>query len=353
MERKIFSAADIAKIVEGRLLGDPNLKISGLASLKDASAEDLSFLSNKKYSPQLSSSKSLLVIVGHDLVGKFPGKTLIVCEKPNLAISKIISLFAPPAIKFPIGIHPAALVSKSAKVGTDVHIGANAIIEDEVIIGDGTVIGAGTYVGHFSKIGEKSLIYPNVSIRERCVLGNRVIVHCGAVIGSDGFGFEAGPSGIVKIEQVGIVEIGDDVEIGANCTIDRARFGKTILKRGVKLDNLVQVAHNVIIGEFSMLIGQSGVAGSTEIGKGAIVAAQAGVSGHLHIGDGAKIAGQSGVAKDIAPGHSVLGTPAEEAKEFVERLGLPKKFRNLSLLVSDLEKKISELEKEIVSLKDK
>jgi len=351
MDNKIFTAGDIAKIAGGEIVGDPGVKISGVSSLKDARPQDVSFLSNKKYSSQLSSTKSLVIVAGKDLVGNFPNKTLIICEKPNLSFSKIISLFAPPAIKFDVGIHESAFVAKSAKIGTCVHIGAHVVIEEGVEIGDGTSICAGAYLGHYAKVGKNSTIYPNVCIRERCVLGDRAIVHCGAVIGSDGFGFEAGPAGIVKIEQVGIVEISDDVEIGANCTIDRARFGKTILKRGVKLDNLVQVAHNVVIGEFSMLIGQSGVAGSTEIGRGNSPAAQAGVSGHLHIGDGVRIAGQSGVTKDILSGQSVVGTPAESPKDFIERIGIPKKFRNVQLILNSLEKKVAELEKEIARLK--
>lgn len=352
MEKKVYTSAELAKIAGGELIGNPELKISGIGSLKDAGEGQISFLSNKKYSALLKETKASAVLIGKDVQIVNKEKVYILAENPNLAFSKIVSLFAPPQIKFEPGISDAAYVSKTAKIGQRVHIGHHAVIEDEVEIGDDTIIGAGVYVGHYSKIGKGTLIYPNVSIRERTIIGNRVIIHCGAVIGADGFGFEAGANGIVKIEQVGIVEIQDDVEIGANTTIDRARFGKTILKRGVKIDNLVQVAHNVIIGEFSMLIGQSGIAGSSELGRGVILAAQAGVSGHLKIGDGAKIAGQAGVTKDIPPGQSQVGTPAELPKEFMERLNTPKKIRNLSSSVAELQKKVDELEKEIKRLKN-
>jgi UDP-3-O-[3-hydroxymyristoyl] glucosamine N-acyltransferase len=279
------------------------------------------------------------------------GKTFIICENPNAAFSKVINIFAPPPISFPPGIHASAVISPSASIGKNVHIGACVVIEDEASIGDNAVICPGTYIGHYASVGKSSLIYPNVSIRERCIIGNNVIIHGGTVIGCDGFGFEAGPRGIEKIPQVGIVEIEDDVEIGANCTIARARFGKTILKRGVKTDNLVHIAHNVKVGEFSMLIGQCGIAGSAEIGRGVIIAAQAGINGHISIGDGAKIAGTSGVLKDVPPGESVVGTPAETPKDFIERLSAPKKIRALSEHIKNLETKISELELKLSSPK--
>ncbi len=351
MEKKYYSSIELAKIAGGELVGNPDLKISGIGSLKDAGPEDLSFLSNKKYSSQLEHTNAGLIIIGKDIIQKNKDKSFIICDNPNIAFSKAASIFAPPQIKFHPGIAETAVISKTAQIGKNVHIGHHVVIEDGTVVGDGTIIGAGSYIGHECKIGNNTLIYPNVSIRERTIIGNRVIIHCGAVIGADGFGFEATQNGIVKIEQFGIVEIHDDVEIGANTTIDRARFGKTVLRRGVKVDNLVQIAHNVIVGEFSMLIGQSGIAGSTELGRGVILAAQGGISGHLKIGDGVKIAGQSGVTKDISPGQAVVGTPAEFPKEFMERLGLPKKVKQLSSVISELRKKIDELEKEIANLK--
>ncbi len=342
---KEITVKELAALIDGKIVGEENTVLKSLSSLKDAGTGDISFLANKKYTAKAQKTKASVVIAGEDFTEKpKEGQSFIICKNPNGAFSKAIDFFAPPSIKFTPGIHPQASVAKSAKIGKNVHIGACAVIDEEVEIGDESVVCAGTYVGHFTKIGSKCLIYPNVSIRERCIVGNRVIIHSGTVIGSDGFGFEAGPTGIVKIPQVGIVQIDDDVEIGANCSLDRARFGRTWLKRGVKLDNMVHLAHNVVIGEFSMLIGQSGVAGSTEIGRGVIIAAQAGINGHITIGDGARVAGTAGVLKDVAPGESVVGTPAESPRDFLERITLPKKVQKLSQTVKDLAARLAAME---------
>ncbi len=342
---KEITVKELAKLAEGRIVGNEELVLKSVASLKNAGEGDISFLANKKYAAQLQKTNASVVLVGEDCGDKpKDGRAFIACKNPNTSFSKAIDFFAPPPIKFPPAIDPKASVAKSAKIGKDVHIGPCAVIDEEAEIGDGSVICAGTYVGHYTKIGSKCLIYPNVSIRERCVIGSRVIIHSGTVIGSDGFGFEAGPMGIQKIPQVGFVQIDDDVEIGGNCTIDRARFGKTWLKRGVKLDNQVHLAHNVVVGEFSMLIGQSGVAGSTEIGRGVIIAAQAGINGHITIGDGARVAGTSGVLKDVAPGESVVGTPAESPREFLERVVMPKKVQKLGHAIREINDKIAEIE---------
>ena len=342
---KEITVKELAALVEGKTVGDDSIVLKSLSSLKDAGAGDISFLANKKYTAKAQISKASAIIAGEDFTEKpKDGQAFIICKNPNSSFSKAIAFFAPPPIKFTPGIHPQASVAKSAKIGENVHVGACAVIDEEAEIGDDSVVCAGTYVGHFTKIGAKCLIYPNVSIRERCIIGNRVIIHSGTVIGSDGFGFEAGPSGIVKIPQVGIVQIDDDVEIGANCSLDRARFGRTWLKRGVKLDNMVHLAHNVVVGEFSMLIGQSGVAGSTEIGRGVIIAAQAGINGHITIGDGARVAGTAGVLKDVPPGESVVGTPAESPRDFMERIVLPKKVNRLAQAVKAIEAKLAAME---------
>lgn len=346
--KKQIMAKDLANMVGGRLAGNGDPLITGVSSLKDADPEQISFLANKKYNSQVRETKAAAVIVGEDYTeSPKNGQILIICQNPNIAFSKVIDFFAPPPVEFPPGIHPAAVVADSAQISPDAHIGPCAVIEKNVVIEKGSIVGAGTYVGHFTKIGKNCLIYPNVSIRERCILGNRIIIHSGTTIGSDGFGFEAGKEGIVKIPQVGIVQIDDDVEIGANCTIDRARFGKTWIKRGAKLDNMVHLAHNVVVGEFSMLIGQSGVAGSTEIGRGVIIAAQAGITGHITVGDGAKVAGTAGVSKDVPPGAVVVGTPAEDQRNFIERLTLPKKYKKMALKIEELEKTVAQLKLEL------
>jgi len=343
-ENKKTTVAALAEMVGGKVVGDGSAEIAGVNSLEEAAGTDVSFLGNKKYAKQVASSNAAAVFVGEDFdPAAAEGKTLIIRGNPNGAFAKAVEFFAPPPVEYPKGIHPAAVVADSAKVAESASIGPCAVVEPDAEIGDGTVIGAGSYIGHGVKVGAGTLIYPNVSIRERCVVGNRVIIHSGTTIGSDGFGFEAGPAGIVKISQVGIVQIDDDVEIGANCAIDRARFGKTHLKMGVKLDNLVHVAHNVVVGEFSMLIGQCGIAGSAKIGRGAIVAAKAGINGHITIGDGAKIAGTAGVVKDVPPGGVVVGTPAEPQRDFMARVILPKTVAKLKSKIEALEKKLSEL----------
>jgi UDP-3-O-[3-hydroxymyristoyl] glucosamine N-acyltransferase len=341
---KEITAKDIAGITGGELKGNQDLLISGVASLKDAKSNNVSFLGNKKYKSQLADSQAGLVIVPADYdEDPKEGQSFIVSENVDVAFSKAIMIFAPEPVKFEQGVHPTAVVHETATLGQNVHICANAVIDEGASIGDNTVIGAGSYVGQFSKVGSDGLIYANVSIRERCTLGNRIIIHPGTTIGSDGFGFAPGPQGIIKLPQVGTVQIDDDVEIGANCAIDRARFGKTWLKQGVKLDNMVHIAHNVVVGMFSMLIGQCGIAGSTEIGQGVIIAAQAGINGHIKIGDGSKVAGTSGVVKSLPPGSEVVGTPAEAPRDFLERISMPRKVKKLNAKIKDLELELEAL----------
>jgi UDP-3-O-[3-hydroxymyristoyl] glucosamine N-acyltransferase len=344
-EEKQIPIVEIAKSVNGELKGDDAIVITGVSSLKEAKEGYISFLGNKKYASQVKETAASAIFVDKDFNQFDAGdKTIIVCENPNMAFGAAISMFAPPPIEFPPGIHPNAIVANSAKIADSVHVGACAVIEANAVIGKNSVIGAGCYIGHETTVGENTFLYPNITIRERCIIGNNVIIHPGTTIGSDGFGYEAGPQGIIKIPQGGIVQVDAHVEIGANCTIDRARFGKTWLKMGVKLDNQVHVAHNVVVGEFSMLIGQCGIAGSAKIGQGVIVAAKAGINGHITLGDGCRIGGTSGVVKDVAPGATVIGTPAEPQRDFMARLILPKTVNKLKAQLKDLEAKIKELE---------
>ncbi len=342
------TAKYIAELVKGELVGDENLEITGVSSLKDAAADQVSFLGNKRYQSQLPDSKAGLVLVSKDIATEERGaKTFIVCENVDYAFSQAIAIFAPPAIVFAPGVHPSAVVDPTAKLGAGVHIGANAVIEAGVEIGDGTVIYPGVYIGHQSKIGAKCILYPNVVVMSRCELGNLVILQPGTVIGGDGFGFVPGPKGLVKVPQTGIVRIGDDVEIGANTTVDRARFGVTWIKANVKIDNLVQVAHNVVIGESSILVAQCGVAGSAELGRGVVLAAKGGINGHITIGDGSQIAGTSNVVKSLPAGSIALGTPAESQREFMARYTLPSKFEKLSAKVKALESALVDLKKQM------
>lgn len=344
---KTYTAKEIAEILNGQLKGDADRTITGVSSLKDANNSQVSFLGNKKYHHQLAPSSAGVVLLSKDVENEeLPqDKTYIVCDNVDLAFSTVIGLFAPPAPEYERIIHPSAVVDATAVIGKNVHIGANAVVDKNAVIGDDTCICAGTYIGQDAKIGCGTLIYPNVSILHRCTVGNKCIIHSGVVIGADGFGFMPGPQGIVKIPQTGIVQIDDDVEIGANATIDRARFGKTWIKSNVKIDNLVVVAHNVVINESSMMIAQSGIAGSSELGRGVIIAAQAGINGHIHIGDGSKVAGTSGVAKSLPPNTIVIGTPAESQREFMARFSLPTRFEKLKKQVDELKQKIESLMK--------
>jgi len=342
---KTAKAKDLCALVDGVLKGDGEIEVKGVNSLKFASPEEASFLSNIKYKKQMETTKAGVILVGKDWTGEpTAGKAYIVCGNSDFAFSKVCQIFAPEAIKYEPGVHPTAFVHPSAKLGEGVHVGPNATVDEGAEIGKGTAICAGAYVGRFVKIGRGCLIYPNVSVLHRCVLGDKVILHSGTVIGSDGFGYTPTPMGLAKIPQNGIVQIDDDVEIGSNTSVDRARFGKTWIKSGVKIDNLVQVAHNVVVGEFSVLVGQCGIAGSAELGMGVVVAAQAGVAGHITMGDRSTVAGMSGVEKSVPPGATVMGLPAEPPREFSERHLLTRKVRKLA-------EKIEKLEAELLALK--
>jgi UDP-3-O-[3-hydroxymyristoyl] glucosamine N-acyltransferase len=253
----------------------------------------------------------------------------------------------PPPVKFAPGVHPTAIVSPTAKLGADVSIQPHAVIEAGVVVGDRTVIGAGTVVGTGCTIGADCVLYANVTLREYTVLGARVTLHPGVVLGADGFGYELTGGKHQKVPQVGIVEIGDDVEIGANTAVDRARFGKTRIGRGTKIDNLVQIAHNCVVGEDCIICGQAALAGSTILGNRVILAGQVGLAGHMTVGDGAIILAQSGVNKDVPPGAFMFGSPAHphnEAKRITAAIKhLPEtvnRLREVEKLLAELQAKL-------------
>lgn len=344
MNHVTLTAAKIAEMVNGKLIGSPDRTISSVSGIRDAQSDQLSFIGNKKYQHQLESTKAGVVLVCPDLAdAPAVDRTLIVCDNVDYAFATVIAVFAEEPPKWPVGVHPSAVVSPDAKLGQGVSINANAVIEAGAEIGDGTVIGAGCYIGHDVKIGAGSLLYPNVTVMYRCVIGRKAVIHPGVVIGGDGFGFIPTKQGLVKVPQTGIVQIDDDVEIGANTTIDRARFGKTWIKSNVKIDNQVMVAHNVVIGESSILVAQCGIAGSAELGRGVVLAAKSGVNGHITLGDGVQVAGTSGVVKSLPAGAIALGTPAESQREFMARHTLPSRFEKLSAKVEALRKEIAEL----------
>jgi len=257
----------------------------------------------------------------------------------------VVTRFAPPPPVFAPGAHPSAVIHPTARIATTAHIGANTVIEAGAVVGERTIIGALCYIGHDACIGDDSFLHPNITIRERCRLGQRVIIHSGTTIGSDGFGYIPNLTGGLhtKIPQVGIVQIDDDAELGASVTVDRARFGRTWIRRGAKIDNLVQIAHNVEIGEFSFVIAQVGISGSTKIGRGCVLWGQAGLPGHLEIGDGAQVLAQAGVTKDVPPGARVVGAPAVSEREFVRNLFNVHRVDKLAATVRELQKKVAEL----------
>ena len=338
-----FTLLEIAKLVEGELVGDENIAITGISGIKEAKKGDVTFLANSKYESLLETTEASAIITSNLPVNT--SKPLIRTENPSFAFAKVMAMFAPDAIRHPQGISKQAFISLKAKLGKNVAVGPFAIVEDNVIVGDDTIIYGNSYIGHDTKIGVKSIIYPNVSIRERITIGNRVVIHCGTVIGSDGFGFAKIRGVQEKIPQIGTVLIEDDVEIGANVTIDRARFDKTLIGKGTKIDNLVQIAHNVIIGENCIIVAQAGISGSTILGKGVILAGQAGLVGHISVGDGAVAAAQAGVTKSI-PAHTMVSGYPARPHDVAKRVNacvqnLPQLYKRIKELEQKIEKLIN------------
>ena len=320
-----FTLQELAAMSGGELTGDPGQVISGAASLMEATTGEISFFADPRYTPLLRRTQASAIFVPLDFSETTPLARIRVAN-PAKAFEQVVLKLAPEPVKFSPGVHATAIVHRTAKLGADVSVQPYAVIEDGVTLGEGTVVGAGCYIGRDSTIGPGTLIYPNVTIRERSIIGARVIIHSGAVIGADGFGFEMVEGRYTKIPQIGFVQIDDDVEIGANTTIDRARFGRTWIQRGVKIDNLVQVAHNVVIGEDTAIAAQAGMAGSVRIGKHVVIAGQAGLVGHVEVSDRAVIGAQTGVTKSIGSGPWLLSpaVPLDEAKQqiaWVHRLG--------------------------------
>ncbi|HPA17028.1 MAG TPA: UDP-3-O-(3-hydroxymyristoyl)glucosamine N-acyltransferase [Verrucomicrobiae bacterium] len=309
------TVGELAALVGGVIDGDAALPISGVAGLSDAAPEQMSFLASPLYARAARDSRAGAILIGRDMVRPNAEAALIRVDNPSLAFARVCEEFAPRAVRFEPGICAGAHVAEGAMIGEGASIQPGAVIEPGARIGKRTVIGANCYVGHDSAIGEDCVVYPNVSIRERVTIGNRVIIHCGAVIGADGFGFDLSAAEAQKIPQIGTVRIDDRVEIGANATIDRARFGQTWVQEGAKIDNLVQVAHNVVVGKNSLIAAQVGISGSSRLGQRVILAGQAGIAGHVAIGDGAIVAAQAGVGKDVASRVTVAGYHAQPIRE--------------------------------------
>jgi len=331
----------IAELIKGQIEGNPDLLIENISKIEEAKEGDISFLANPKYTPYIYTTGASAVIVSNDFVAEKPVKTtLIKVEDAYQAFSKLLRFIDGKDNRK--GIETPSFIHSTSKIGKDVYIGAFVYIGENVIIEEGTKIYPGTYIGDNTKIGKNTKIFSNVSIYHDTVIGNEVTIHAGAVIGADGFGFAPGKSHYKKVPQIGNVIIEDYVEIGANTSIDRATLGSTIIGKGVKLDNFIQVAHNVEIGENTVIAAHTGISGSCKIGKNCMIGGQVGIAGHLKIGDNVKVGAQSGISKDIKDGEIVIGSPALPYRNFKKSSILFKNLSDLHDRITQLEKKLKE-----------
>ncbi|MDP8266320.1 MAG: UDP-3-O-(3-hydroxymyristoyl)glucosamine N-acyltransferase [Candidatus Aceula meridiana] len=333
---------EIAQLVDGKARGDKDLVITGISGIKEAREGDITFLANNKYFSLLEKTQASAVIVPLDVAET--KKNVIKVENPSVAFARLASEILEAQTYQPKGIHPTAIIAEDVVLGENVVVGPHTVIEKQAKIKDNTVIYSGCFVGAKTEIGAECLIYPNVVIRERISIGNRVIIHPGTVIGSDGFGFAKVDGVHQKIPQVGTVIIEDDVEIGSNVTIDRARFDKTFIGQGTKIDNLVQIAHNVVIGKHCLIISQSGISGSTTLEDRVILAGQVGIAGHLTIGENSVVAAKSGVPKSIPPNTVVFGYPAKPQGVALRLNAIIQRLPTYVKTIKELERKVKELQ---------
>ena len=341
-----FTAQQIALIVSGTIEGNPDTTVSSFGKIEEATAGQLSFLANPKYNDYLYTTKASLIIVSESLqLQKNITATLIRVKDAYTAFATLLTTYQNLKAQQKKGIETPSHIASTATLGTDVYIGAFAYVGEKVTIGNNTKIFPGVYIAENVRIGNNTTIHAGVKIYEDCVIGNDVIIHAGTVVGSDGFGFAPQPDGSYqKVPQIGNVIIEDQVEIGANTTIDRATMGSTIIKKGVKLDNLIQIAHNVEIGSQTVIAAQTGISGSTKLGQKIMIGGQAGIAGHLTIADGVKIAGGAGVTKNLeGEGKSYAGFPAEDAKQSLKTQVYTRQLPELEKRVKELEKLVTQL----------
>lgn len=330
-----LTVAEIAKQLQGEVIGNAGIELTGFAPAATAKAGDLTFAENETFFAKAEQSAAAAIIVDKD----FSSSSKVIIRVPNarIAFAKVLPLFVPEP-SYPPGIHPTAAIDPSVKVDPSAHIGAACVIEEQVRIGPRTVLRGCNHIGANSILGEEVHLFPNVTIYPRTQIGNRVRIHAGTVIGSDGFGYVLDEGFHRKVPQIGNVVIHDDVEIGANVTIDRGALGPTIIGKGTKIDNLVQIAHNITLGEHCLIVAQVGLAGSTKFGNYVTVAGQAGVAGHLKIGNHVIVAGQSGVMRDVNDGEKLWGTPARPDRQTKRQLLALQQLPELLRRVAELEK---------------
>lgn len=333
-----LTLTEIAKLVEGNLEGDGSVKICDIAKIEEAGSGEITFISNPKYAKFIETTNASAVLVGND----FPDtdKTIIRTENPYVSFLKILHAFHPPTNRIPAGIHNTAVIEDSVSLGSEPHIGALVYVGDKARLGKNVTLYPGVVIGTNVEIGDNALIYANVAIRENVKIGKNVIIHSGTVVGSDGFGFAREGQEYHKIPQVGTVVIEDNVEIGANCSIDRATMGKTVIRWGAKLDNLIQIAHNVEVGENTVIAAQTGISGSTKVGKNNIVGGQVGFVGHISTGENVTIGAQSGVSKSLQPNTIHFGCPARPIMQAKREEAALRKLPELLKRVADLEEKL-------------
>lgn len=344
-----FTAKQIAAYVGGEIIGDENVTVCTFAKIEEGVKGALSFLANPKYASYIYDTQSSIVLVNNDFVPERPIQaTLIKTANAYESLAKLMTLYESVKPK-KTGISPMASVAASATIGENVYIGPFVSIGEKAIIGNNTVIEANTSVGDNATVGSDCILYNHVTIYHDCKVGNRCILHAGSVVGADGFGFAPGANGYEKIPQIGIAILEDDVEIGANTCIDRATMGATIIKRGVKLDNMVQIAHNVIVDEHTVMAAQCGVAGSTKIGSWCMVGGQAGISGHIKIGNQVKVGGHSGVTNSVQDGKAVMGYPSFEHTQFARATVIFKKLPEMYREMDALKKEIESLKQQLAN----
>ncbi|MDR3274365.1 MAG: UDP-3-O-(3-hydroxymyristoyl)glucosamine N-acyltransferase [Puniceicoccales bacterium] len=339
-----YSFEEIAAIVSPvKIVGTTNCVVTGIKSLSEAASSDLSFLGNGKYREQLEATRASIVLIGEDIdLQPRKNQAFMVCKNPSIALGLLCGNIEQKCLpKKYAHVHGSAIVAASAKLGRDVYVGPHTVVEDDTEIGDGVTLDASCYVGYGVTIGNGSKLHVGAKVMPFCVVGKNVILHSGVIIGSDGFGYETANGVHEKMPQIGNVIVEDDVEIGANTTIDRARFSSTRIGTGTKIDNLVQIGHNVVIGKHCLIVAQVGIAGSTTIGNHVVIGGQSGTVGHIHIGDNAMIAGQTGITSSCKPGSFLRGSPAmpygEANKFFVCRRRLPELISRVKAIEDKLE----------------